>query len=129
LRRYLTRLSPLTDVRVADGSRLCATDLAKRTRAANAALFHYEGWRYTGWPPKHGEQLPIDVRDADEICVAVPSRQTDDSVPLDDPSRYVIVDLANGAAKGNLRVHLYDLGSKLGVRIVGIERPSNADAP
>jgi hypothetical protein len=49
-------------------------------------------------------------------------------VSVDDASRYLVVDLANGAAHGSLRVHLYDLG-KLGIRVVGIERPSDADAP
>jgi hypothetical protein len=62
LRRYLTRLSPLTDVRVVEGARLCATDLARRTHAANLSLFQYEGWRYTGWPPKHSETLAVDLR-------------------------------------------------------------------
>jgi hypothetical protein len=132
LRRYLTRLSPLANVSVTADSRLCARDLAKRTHAANLDLFRYQGRRYAGWPPKDGEKLVVDVRDADEICVPLPSRfaaEDDGSVASDDPSRYVVVDLGNGVAPGVLRVHLYDLGVTRGMRIVGIERPSNADAP
>jgi hypothetical protein len=130
LRRYLTRLSPLADAHVVDGGRLCATDLARRMHAANLDLFHYSGRRYAGWPPGPGENVRVDLGDNEEACTAIPSHQADASgVADDDVSRYVVVDLANGVAPGVLRVHLYDLGPTRGMRIVGIERPANADAP
>ncbi len=128
LRRYLTRLSPLADVHVVDGNRLCANDLAKRTRAANLDLFHYSARRYSNWPPTDGETIAVDERDHDEVCVDLPSRHTSDSSPADDAARYVVVDIANTVALGVLRVHLYDLGAN-GMRIVGIERPCGAKAP
>ena len=128
LRRYLTKLSPLADVHVTEDGKVCASDLAKRTHAANLDLFVYSARRYSGWPMRNGESASVVLGDHESVCVALPSRQTNESVPLDDPSRYVVVDIANGIAKGPLRVHLYDLGGK-GMRIVGIERPSNADIP
>jgi hypothetical protein len=51
------------------------------------------------------------------------------NVPADHPSRYVIVDIDNGYAKGPLRAHLYDAGESSGFRLVGIERPSNHEPP
>jgi hypothetical protein len=128
LRRYLTRLSPLADVHVADGNRLCAHDLAKRTHAADNDRFHYSARRYSDWPPTRPENAVVEEHEHEEVCVAVPPRHFDDSVAPDDPSRYVVVDVSNGAAPGVLRVHLYDLGAK-GLRIVGIERPCGSAAP
>jgi hypothetical protein len=39
--------------------------------------------------------------------------------------RYVVVEITNGAARGPLRAHFYDLGPKNGFRLVGIERPDD----
>jgi hypothetical protein len=122
LRRYLTRLSPLADVHVVDGNRLCANDLAKRTHSANLDLFHYSARRYSDWPPSHPENAPVEEHENEEVCIALPPRHCDDSVAADDSSRYAVVDVSNSATPGTLRVHLYDLGTK-GMRIVGIERP------
>ena len=44
-------------------------------------------------------------------------------------SRYVVVDVANGQAPGPLRAHLYDLGPRRGFKLVGIERPDEAEPP
>jgi hypothetical protein len=129
LRRYLTRLSPLADVHVTQDARLCATDLAKQTHAANLDLFHYSARRYAGWPPALGEKVAVEVRDHDEVCLPLPSHQAGASVPDDDVSRYVVVDVSNSVVPGVLRVHLYDLGAQRGMRIVGIERPPGDDAP
>jgi len=109
LRRYLTRLSSLTDVHVAEGNRLCAVDLASRTNAASAERFRYAGVRYAGWPPSRPEAVAVTV-DSDRVCTALPSRSKDGGAPDDDPSRYVLVELRDGVARGPLRVHLYDLG-------------------
>lgn len=125
LRRYLTRLSPLSDVQVADGNRLCAVDLAGRTKAASAELFRYSGVRYADWPPSRPEPVAVTV-DGDRVCASLPSRSRDGGAPDDDSSRYVVVELRDGVAPGPLRVHLYDLGPTRGMRIVGIERPEGA---
>ncbi len=127
LRRYLTRLSPLTDVYVTPGGGLCATDLAKRTHAANLDLFHYGARMFRGWPMGKGQSIPAVVRSRDEVCVPLPSIES--TAPDDDASRYVVVDVDNGVVPGVLRVHLYDLGPWRGMRVVGIERPKNADVP
>jgi hypothetical protein len=129
LRRYLTRLSPLADVHVTGDGRLCATDLAKRTHAANLDLFHYSARRYAGWPPGAGEKVTVEVRDHDEVCLPLLSHETGASAPDDDVSRYVIVDVSNSVVPGVLRVHLYDLGADRGMRLVGIERPVGDDPP
>jgi hypothetical protein len=44
----------------------------------------------------------------------------------DAASRYVVVTIANGAAKYPLRAHFYDLGARGGYRLVGIERHEEA---
>ena len=43
----------------------------------------------------------------------------------DEPERYLVVRLTNGVAPGPLLIHLYDLGPRRGLRLVGIERPSD----
>ena len=41
LDRYLTRLSPVAEVHVESGDRLCGVDLAERRHVREAASFHY----------------------------------------------------------------------------------------
>lgn len=119
LRRYFAKLSPVTDVAV-EGAFVCAVDLARRTKTYPAERFVYSATvtRGTGEP----FALPVTVRDEGRICVPLAPRDYPATVPLDAPARYVVLRIANGASKGPLVVHLYDLGAR-GLRMVGIERP------
>jgi hypothetical protein len=124
LRRYLTRLSPLADVRLA-GDRLCATDLARFARIATGApRFHAEYRRRDGNDSQSAVATPVG---SDGVCVNLSHPARASTAPDDDASRYLVVGVNTGSAKGALRVHLYDLGDR-GFRIVGIERPDDADA-
>jgi hypothetical protein len=49
------------------------------------------------------------------------------NAPNGDLSRYVVVSIANGAARYPLLAHFYDLGAEKGYRLVGIERPETSD--
>jgi hypothetical protein len=40
----------------------------------------------------------------------------------DAAERYVVVQITNGASRGPLALHLYDLGEPRGLELVGIER-------
>ena len=128
LRRYLSRLSPLADVKV-HGTRLEAVDLARRTRVAPrdtpppvARLYRGAGHR------REAVAAPLVSTDG-RVSLQLVQRAPDGGLRPDDPERYVIVDILDGFAPGPLRVHLYDLGPRAGFRLVGIERPEDADPP
>ncbi|WP_437479189.1 hypothetical protein WME75_32810 [Sorangium sp. So ce1014] len=129
LARYLTRLSPIADVALASPAELCGVDLARRTGVARAQDLRYEAAMYAGevLSPRAG---PV-VRPSPDgrVCLSLPHIATDGGAPDDAPSRYAIVDLLNGQAPGPLRAHLYDLGPRRGYKLVGIERPDEADPP
>lgn len=118
LRRYFAKLSPLTDV-VVDGESLCMLDLARRRSVY--ASFRYDATVRRGRAA--AASVPVDVRPLGTSCVPLPSRIGDVGVPRDAEARYVVVRVHNGASRGPLEVHLYDLGAREGMRIVGIERP------
>jgi hypothetical protein len=120
LQRYLTRLSPLTDVHVVDGNQLCATDLARFRK-----LRPSEQFRYTA-RLANGGSLPTAAREDDSVCVTLPRRAFDANLRDDAPGRYLVVAINNGLAPGPLVVHLYDLGASRGLRIVGLERPKDS---
>jgi len=121
LRRYLTRLSPLTDATFA-GDTLCTTDLARsagvvpdRPRGEAALLFVGEGT---------APDLQLRPRrEGSRVCVDVPHARVAPGVPLDHASRYTRVDLYTASAPNPLRVHAVDAGEGRGFRIVGLERP------
>ncbi len=125
LRRYLTRLSPLADVTV-DRETVCATDLARKTGVvadkprAEAALL------YVGKDATAKYQLRPRREGAYRVCTEVPHERIAADVPLDDPSRYALVDLYSSSAPNPLRVHVVDLGPGKGFRLVGVERPDTA---
>jgi hypothetical protein len=130
LRRYLGRLSPIADARVKDRSRLCAVDLARATGVFGEAQFRYSAAGYVGRdavPLK--EPLAAHPASAGELCVELPRIAPEGGPPDSDLSRYVVVDISNGHARGPLRTHLYDLGPRRGFQLVGIERPDDAAAP
>jgi hypothetical protein len=116
LARYLTRLSPIADVRV-DGGALCGTDLAARRGVRDPSLFRFRA------QTRDGLSLPVAVRDASSFCVAIPHRAPDGGPPDDDASRYVGVAIEDGVARAPLLAYLYDLGPSRGFRLVGLERP------
>jgi hypothetical protein len=128
LRRYLSRLSPLADVR-ADGNRLCAVDLARATGVFPEARFGYRAIGHYGEELEDRKALAVESRANAELCVALPHAFADGGPPDDHASRYLVVDLSNGHAEGVLRAHLYDLGPRRGFQLVGVERPSDASSP
>lgn len=118
LRRYFGKLSPLTDV-AWEGDSLCAVDLARRT--STYAAFRYSASVRRGRGA--AQSSPVAVLPLGKVCVPVPSQALDARVPADAEARYVVVRLENGTRSGPLLLHLYDLGPRLGLQLVGIERP------
>jgi hypothetical protein len=115
LRRYLSKLSPLAEVTVEPGDRLCATDLAEARALRPPADFQYRAWMGTSW-------LPVTRPAPARVCVALPHVARDGGAPDDAPSRYVGVHIADGFAERPLAAYLYDLGPTRGYRLAGIER-------
>ena len=116
LARYLTRLSPLTDVRVEGGNQLCALDLARYRHLRPGEQFRYSAELAAG------ASLPVSPRPDDTACVALPQRSLPAALPDNAPERYRVVSISNGVSPGPLLVHLYELGAARGFRVVGLER-------
>jgi hypothetical protein len=125
-KRYFQNLSPLTEV-TAEGTEVCATDLARVAGTWPEASFRYGAAAWTGEELDENRQLKVTVKDGGRVCVDVGRVAKSDSAKPDDPSRYVVVDVQNGVAEGPLRAHFYDLGPAKGLKLVGIERPDDAD--
>jgi hypothetical protein len=117
LERYLTRLSPLTDVHVEGGGSLCATDLAARRHVRGPDAFRFGAW------DDHERPLPAVAKDEASFCVSLPHVARDGGPGDDHPSRYVRVALGDGVAPGRLLAYLYDLGPARGYRLAGLRRP------
>jgi hypothetical protein len=119
LERYLTRLSPLTNVHVAGTDALCAEDLAETRRLRPSTEFRYDARLSTS------AVQPLAVaRQADgTICVTLPRVAAEGGARDDAPERYVRIRLTDGVAQGPLVAHLYDLGPTRGYRLAGLERP------
>jgi hypothetical protein len=117
LARYLSRLSPITDVRVAEDDQLCGEDLAEARRLSAASSFHYEA-RFPGGPA-----LAVSRQPDGKICVTLPHVAPNGGPPDNAGERYVRVVITDGVARGALVVHLYDLGPSRGYRLAGLERP------
>jgi hypothetical protein len=124
LARYLTRLSPITDLRVQGGDRLCGVDLARKRGVAPASSFREQAELRTldGDSPR---PLPVTLGADAELCVRLPHVAADGGAPDDAPSRYVVVRISDGVATGPLDAHLYDLGPAKGYRLAGLERPAH----
>jgi hypothetical protein len=118
LERYLTRLSPITDVRVEGADVLCAVDLAEWRRMRDPAAFRYTA-RLLG---AHRRWLTVERRPGPRVCVALPHVAPEGAIADDDAARYVRVRIDDGVARGPLVAHLYDLGPSRGYRLAGIER-------
>jgi hypothetical protein len=111
LERYLTRLSPLADVRVTRDE-LCATDLAEWRHLRPAEAFVYTA------RVAQGSSLPVRRGPSGNVCVTVPHGQP-----------YTRVVLRDGVARGALVAHLYDVGPAAGFTVAGLERPEGGDEP
>jgi hypothetical protein len=122
LRRYLSRLSPMGGLALQD-DRLCGTDLGRRTHLFAQEQISYRAHYYAGRRLSRMGQLRIAAGNDDRLCVNLVHHAADGGVMDADASRYLMVDVFNGNARGPLRAHLYDLGPRRGFRLVGIERP------
>ena len=125
LDRYLTRLSPLADLRVEGENRLCGVDLLRRRAAKPESAFRY---RARAHHEAGTAALGVERSDAGRICMTLPRVPVASSAAPNDASRYAVVVIENGAARYPLLAHLYDLGPTRGYGLVGIERPDSADA-
>jgi len=117
LARYLGRLSPLSDVRVDSGARLCATDLARASGVSQSTAYLAE-LMTEGAAPR---PLRVTLGSGATLCAELPPSAVRN--PPGSTGTYVIVRI-HGAAEGTLDAHLYDLGARGGYRLAGIERPS-----
>ena len=120
LKRFFSQLSPVADLRV-EKDMLCGVDLARKT--GTFPKFSYVADVQRGIGPR--ERTWTHTGDAGRLCVNVRAKAPDSGPADDDASRYVVVEVKNGVADGPLRAHLYDLGPKRGLRLVGIERPAS----
>jgi hypothetical protein len=123
LARYLTRLSPIADVRVDGGNRLCGLDLARLRAVAPDDRFQYHASLAVEGAAE-GKSVPVEPSKTADVCVALPHVAADGGSADDARGRYVIVQLTNGVAAGPLAAHLYDLGPTRGYKLAGIERLS-----
>ena len=114
LARYLTRLSPLSDVRV-DGTRLCVTDLARASGVSQSTRYSAE---LVGLDHQGSSPLRVELPSGAAVCMDLPHVGKD---RVGERS-YAIVRIRS-AAEGPLDVHLYDLGPAGGYRLAGLERP------
>jgi hypothetical protein len=105
LRRYLTKLSPIADLRV-DGSKLCGVDLARARKLAPLSAYRYAAVTQAGTP------LVVAAGDEVQLCVSLPRAE----------NGYERVVIRSSAAQGSLVAHLYELGPR-GYRLAGLERP------
>jgi hypothetical protein len=112
LERYLTRLSPLSDVTIEAGDRLCGVDLARRRQLRDETRFHYSAQLHSG---ERSVAQPVRASDAGRFCVQLPPRP-----PSAEP--YAVVSIRNGVARYALRAHIY-AQAPAGYRVVGLERP------
>jgi hypothetical protein len=117
LDRYLTRLSPIGELRVEGRNRLCGINLAESRSVRESSRFRYTA----GW--SRGGTLPVEVRGGGEICVPLPIVATDGKPADDSPERYVRVSVDDGMAQAPLLAYLYDLGPARGYFLAGVERP------
>lgn len=116
LDRYLTRLSPISDLRVEAADKLCATDLARWRAVRPEGEFRYEA---TLRSDRGASAVKLDVGTDGELCMTLPHATPPGGAPA-----YVTITIRSSAAKGLLEAHLYDLGPDRGFTIAGLTRPT-----
>lgn len=117
LERYLTHVSPIANVHVEGGVRVCGVDLAEWRGLRDRARFLYTA-RMLGGP-----WVTVERRPEAEVCALLPHVAPDGGLPDSAPGRYVRIRIEDGVARGPLVAHLYDLGPTRGYFLVGLERP------
>jgi hypothetical protein len=128
LRRYLSRLSPITDLRI-EQDRLLGLDLARKIRIVPSDTGSVQARAYSGADYRPAGVPAVHDLGQGAIAIDLAHGVPDGGPPDQDPSRYLVVDVFSGAASGPLRAHLYDLGPKRGFRLVGLERPEGTASP
>ncbi|MEO8703177.1 MAG: hypothetical protein ABI867_24235 [Kofleriaceae bacterium] len=118
LARYLTRISPLGDVRADGANQICTIDFARLREVQPSTTYRYTVVQHGGG--KHLAIIP-ELRTGAELCFK-PQSVITASVADSDPTRMVTFEVRNGTSAGPLRIHAYDLGGR-GMRIVGVTRP------
>lgn len=121
--RYLFTLSPVADVRTDGSVRICATDLARRRAARPDRAFRYTASAHRS---SGSRALRVETGPGGTICMTLPHEAPPKASDAD-VSRYVVVSIANGAARYPLLAHFYDLGAERGHRLVGLERPETSE--
>ncbi|MCA9618437.1 MAG: hypothetical protein KC731_05440 [Myxococcales bacterium] len=130
LSRYLTRLSPLSDPEVRVGasqSELCLDDLAIVGGVATASQRRYSSRAYLGLKLRPTTPTGLHSEGKSQVCLTLPKSERATPKQPD----YLIVDViaqSGGSVPAPTRVHLYHLGGG-DYRIVGLERPEDADPP
>ncbi len=117
LERYLLRLSPITNVRIDHGDRLCGDDLAEMRGLRGHGSFWYVA------RGADGHALPIERAAPGGVCVTLPHGAPDGGSADDAAERYVSVSIRDGVASGPLVAYLYDLGPARGWKLAGVARP------
>jgi hypothetical protein len=131
LRRYLERLSPLTDPQLRPhGGRvwLCTTDLGLRAGSAiERRAYAARAWSSRGSGTSAALPVELALRAADEPCVLLPRAA---GANRSNPA-YWIVEIRTGRAPAlpyPARFHLYQT-AELEYVVVGLERPESFDPP
>jgi hypothetical protein len=117
LARYLTRLSPLSDVHAVGTDQLCAVDLARLSKAVPVDQF-----RYRVVEIGTGQRLELAATLAPDGLVCFRPKSLARRELADNASeRRVIFEVRNGTAAGPLEIHTCDLGPR-GMFVVGLNR-------
>lgn len=127
LRASFARTSPIADLSVVSGNRLCATDLGVTTGLSSpeATSYTLEFRQGADLALSHEGRTLERTPEAGRICVRLPAHFADPALPDDSEHRYATLDVVrvDGAAKTTLRAHFYDLGAERGYVLAGVERP------
>lgn len=133
LRRYFSKLSPLTRARVeehADGARLCMDDLAIQVGLQESAArpYYSQSWTLDGEVLIAQGAGPMTRRLPATVCAEIPALDVSDG-----EARYAIVDIAGLTNQEDTtsmpaRVHLYRRPDGVH-QLVGLERPDSRSAP
>jgi hypothetical protein len=122
LTRYLTRLSPIGDLRVEENDVLRGVDFARMRNVGPAGAFRYVAEVRS--EDGAGMSVPVVAEENGKLKINLPRlMQSDAAGDVSARGRYVVVRIWNGLAKHPLEAHLYDLGPKAGYQLAGVVRP------